>query len=78
MSPWLKQGIYAGLKIMAVFVAVSVFWALVIELSKNMGISPIWTMITIFAVGIFSMTIITEKTKFDAERELQKIRNKED
>ena len=78
MSPWLKQGIYAGLKIMAVFVAVSVFWALVIELSKNMGISPIWSMLAIFVVGVFSMTIAAERAKFDTEKELQKIRNKED
>lgn len=79
MKPWLKSGLLAAAKLMAFFIAISVCWALIMQISLSLGLSPGWGMLTVFVIAIFSMSIATEKAKYDLEQKLQKARvRKED
>lgn len=76
MKPLIKSGVMSGSKMMFFFTLVSLFWALIIKLSENLSISPGWSMLAIFIIAIFSMSIATEKTKYDLEKSMQKAKVK--
>ena len=65
MKPWVKEGLWQGTRFMGFFFIVSSVWALVIYLSNQAGISPGWAMLVMLTIGVYSLSIATEKLKHE-------------
>jgi len=66
-KPWIKNGLLNGFKVTAIFSMIMIIWALIISISNNLGISPGWSMITFMVVGIFAMSLDSERRKYSSE-----------
>ena len=61
---------------MLLVLAVSLFWALMIQLCNNLGISPGWGMTAVFTIAIFTFSIMTEKVKYEMNQDLEELKSK--
>mgnify|MGYP001158438010 CR=1 FL=1 len=66
MNEYLKAGLLEGSKIMVFFAVVSLVWALVIYAAANIGVNPGWAMLSMFTVGIYTLSIAAEKLKYES------------
>ena len=66
-KPWIKNGLLNGFKVTAIFSMIMIIWALIISISNNLGISPGLSMITFMVVGIFAMSLDSERRKYSSE-----------
>ena len=66
-KPWIKNGLLNGFKVTAIFSMIMIIWALIISISNNLGVSPGWSMITFMIVGIFAMSLDSERRKYSSE-----------
>ena len=77
MQPWIKKGLIEFGKVSLVFGGLMICYMLVIALCTSLGISPIWGYVTVFVAGALSVTLGTEKVKYDLAK-VRATRNKED
>ena len=65
MQPWIKKGLFEFGKVSLIFGGLMICYMLVIALCTSLGISPIWGYVTVFVAGALSVTLGTEKAKYD-------------
>lgn len=70
LKAWIKEGLIEGGKGVIFFAVVCAIWALIIQISDNLGISPGWSMMAFFLVGIFTMSLSVAKTKYDMQQKM--------
>jgi hypothetical protein len=68
MEPWIKRGLLEFGKVTLIFGALMTCYMLIIALCTSIGISPIWGYVAIFVIGALSVTMGTEKLKYDMEK----------
>jgi hypothetical protein len=73
MQVWLKDGIINGFKSLCVFLTIALGWAFAITAAQNYGFSPGWPMLIFFSGAIFYFSILSEKTKYEMEKKLDKV-----
>tara|TARA_R110001592_G_scaffold222794_1_gene478086 strand:+ start:241 stop:465 length:225 start_codon:yes stop_codon:yes gene_type:complete len=68
MKPWIKEGVISGFQGIAFFSIVSLMWLIIIKISENLGVSPGWSMLTVFVIAIFSISLATAKVKYSIDK----------
>jgi len=68
MKPWIKEGIISGFHGIAFFCIVSIMWLIVIKISQDLGVSPGWSILTVFVIAIFSLSLATAKVKYSIDK----------
>ena len=68
MKPWIKEGLISGFQGIAFFSIVCLMWAVVIKLSQDLGISPAWSILTVFVIAIFSLSLAAAKVKYNLNK----------
>ena len=68
MKSWIKEGIISGFQGIAFFCIVCLVWALIIKISQDLGISPAWSILTVFVIAIFSVSLAAAKVKHDLNK----------
>lgn len=61
---------------MLVILAISLFWTVMIQLCNNLGINPGWGITAVFTIAIFTFSIMTEKVKYEMNRDLEELKSK--
>lgn len=69
MKPWIKEGLMTGTKFLALYVGIMIIWTLIITLSHDLGVSPGWSLLTIFVIAIFSVCLSSARAKYNLKRE---------
>ena len=68
MKSWIKKGLIRGFQGIAFFCIVSIMWLIVIKLSQDLGISPAWSILTVFVIAIFSLSLAAAKVKYNLNK----------
>jgi len=68
MKSWIKEGLISGFQGIAFFCIVSIMWLIVIKLSQDLGISPAWSILTVFVIAIFSLSLAAAKVKYNLNK----------